>query len=227
MVFRRDNKVDSFQRQMSALRHQLDKNGDEEQTDMNHNMPVLDDERYPPGETYRAQESPDEGDSGAYSFGSYPVQTGQTPYADDDLSSPAVPEMPPMDGQISVVATETTWNGDLVSGNSIHVYGRVEGSLRATEDVWIAQGADVDATIDARRVIVAGSLGGTVRATERFEALPQGRVTAGVFAPTYIVHEGAVINGELRMATADAAADARADSPRSSAVIQRRARPGA
>ena len=226
MVFRRDNKVDSFQRQMSALRHQLGGNADEEQDEVNRNMPALNDDRYQAGESFRAQDEPVPEDANAYSFGSYPVQTSQAPYADDDVSMPAVPEIPSVDSQVSVVARETTWKGDLDSDNSIHVYGRVEGTLRARDDVWVAQGADIDATIDARRVIVAGTVGGTVRATERFEALPQGRVSADVFAPTYVVHEGAVINGALRMGASDAA-PARGDSTGSSPVIQRRARPGA
>ena len=226
MVFRRDNKVDSFQRQMSALRHQLGGNADEEQDEVNRNMPALNDDRYQTGESFRAQDEPVPEDANAYSFGSYPVQTSQAPYADDDVSMPAVPEIPSVDSQVSVVARETTWKGDLDSDNSIHVYGRVEGALRARDDVWVAQGADIDATIDARRVIVAGTVGGTVRATERFEALPQGRVSADVFAPTYVVHEGAVINGALRMGASDAA-PARGDSTGSSPVIQRRARPGA
>ena len=227
MVFRRDNKVDSFQRQMSALRHQLGGNADEEQDEVNRNMPALTDDRYPAGDSFRAQDEPEPDDAGAYSFGSYPVQAGQAPYADDELAVPAVPEIPPVDSQISVVAKETTWKGELDSDNSVHVYGRVEGTVRARDDVWIAQGADIDATIDARRVIVAGTVGGTIRATERFEALPQGRVSADVFAPTYIVHEGAVINGELRMGSADGAPTARGESSGSASVIQRRARPGA
>ena len=227
MVFRRDNKVDSFQRQMSALRHQLGGNAEEEQDDLNQRMPELEDDRFRASDDYRAQDGPPTADAGAYSFGSYPVETGQATYADDDISVPAVPEMPPVDSQISVVASETTWKGEMDSANSIHVYGRVEGTLRARDDVWIAQGAEVDATIDARRVIVGGAIGGTIRATERFEALPQGRVTADVFAPTYVVHEGALLNGQLRMGSTESNGDARADRPGSAAVIQRRARSGA
>jgi cytoskeletal protein CcmA (bactofilin family) len=113
------------------------------------------------------------------------------------------------------------------SANNIHVYGRVEGTLRAKEDVWIAQGAEVEATVDARRVIVAGSIGGTIRASERFEALPEGRVTADVFAPTYVVHEGALLNGQLRMSSGESGSETQSERPGSAAVIQRRARPGA
>ena len=43
MVFRRDNKVDSFQRQMSALRNQLGSTGDELDPAQD-DMPELDDD---------------------------------------------------------------------------------------------------------------------------------------------------------------------------------------
>ena len=49
------------------------------------------------------------------------------------------------------------------------------------------------------RVIVAGRVSGTVRAHSRFEALPQGVVEADVTAPSFVVHEGATINGNLSM----------------------------
>ena len=227
MVFRRDNKVDSFQRQMSALRQQLGGTADDEQDDANSGNAPVDDDRYGSSDDYRGQDASGAADAGAYSFGSYPVQTSQASYPEDDVSVPDLPEIPSVDSRISVVATETTWKGDMDSENSIHVYGRVEGTLRAKDDVWIAQGAEVDATIDARRVIVAGLIGGTIRATERFEALPQGRVSADVFAPTYVIHEGALLNGQFRMSSTEGSGEARPARSGSSSVIQRRARPGA
>lgn len=226
MVFRRDNKVDSFQRQMSALRQQLGGNAGEELEDMDRDMPELDDDRYQANDTYRSQPETAGTDSGAYSFGSYPAEPAQPPASVPETAPPDVPEMPEVDDQISVVASGATWKGDVQSDNSIHVYGRVEGTLQAREDVWIAQGAEVDATVTARRVIAAGTVGGSIRASDRFEALAQGVITADVTAPTYVVHEGANINGQLRMGSSESD-DSRSERPGSSAVIQRRARPGA
>lgn len=226
MVFRRDNKVDSFQRQMSALRQQLGGNAGEELDEMDREMPELDDHRYQANDTYRTQAESSGADAGAYSFGSYPAETSQSPAYAPDTADPDVPDMPEIDDQISVVASGATWKGDVQSENSIHVYGRVEGSLQAREDIWIAQGAEVNATLSARRVIAAGTVGGTIRASDRFEALAQGVITADVTAPTYVVHEGANINGQIRMGSADTS-ESRSERPGSSAVIQRRARPGA
>ncbi len=226
MVFRRDNKVDSFQRQMSALRQQLGGNAGEELDEMDRDMPELDDDRYQPTDTYRRETEASGNDAGAYSFGSYPAEPSQVRAYESEAVDPDVPEMPEVDDQISVVASGATWKGDLESEHSIHVYGRVEGTLKAREDVWIAQGAQVNATVTARRVIAAGTVGGTIQVSGRFEALPQGVITADITAPTFVVHDGANINGELRMGGAESS-DSRSERPGSSAVIQRRARPGA
>ncbi len=220
MVFRREHKVDAFQRQMGALRQQLGGNPLEEAEAEENQMPELQDERR--GGRYGNEPAPD---SGGYSFGDYgQPQGGLVPEAIG--SEPPMPEVPPIDSQVSVIAKDTFWKGELDSDGSMHVHGRVEGTLRAKEDIWVAEGAEVNATITARRVVVGGNVNGTIQASDRFEALPQGNIGADVHAPTFVVHEGATINGQLRMGSgSEQAADSRGGSP---AIIQRRsARPGA
>lgn len=222
MVFRRDNKVDSFQRQMSALRNQLGSTGDELDPARD-DMPELDDE-YQADNAYRNQANMAAQDSGAYSFGSYPAPAGGAGADPVGVESPAVPDMPPADGSVSVVATDASWKGDITSETSIQVFGKVEGTLTAREDVWIAEGADVDATITAQRVIVAGNVSGSVIASGRFEALPKGRITADVSSPISVVHEGASINGAFRAAGSETNGEGRSDRASAASVIQRRTR---
>lgn len=222
MVFRRDNKVDSFQRQMSALRNQLGNTGDELDPAQD-DMPELDDE-YAGDTGYRNEAGAGNQDSGAYSFGTYPPQTGQPAPNVTLEGNPAVPDMPAADGSTSVVATDTSWKGDITSETSIHVFGKIEGTLTAREDIWIAEGADVDATITAERVIIAGKVSGNVIASSRFEALPKGRITADVSAPISVVHEGATINGNFRANGAEANGESRSERAGAASVIQRRTR---
>ncbi|MCA9859116.1 MAG: polymer-forming cytoskeletal protein, partial [Thermomicrobiales bacterium] len=54
----------------------------------------------------------------------------------------------------------------------------------------------------------------------RLEVLPTGRVRGEIYAPALVVHNGAVINGKVRM-TANAVTN-----PPVEAVVQRRARSG-
>lgn len=216
MVFRREHKVDAFQRQMGALRQQLGGNPLEEAEEAQ--MPELQDERR--GARYGTEPA---ADAGGYSFGDYAQPQGDLVPAGDE--QPPMPEVPAIDSQVSVIAKDTFWKGELDSDGSMHVHGRVEGTLRAKEDIWVAEGAEVNATITARRVVVGGNVTGTIHASDRFEALPHGNIGADVEAPTFVVHEGATINGQLRMGGGEQGAEARGASP---AIIQRRsARPGA
>lgn len=228
MVFRRDrdNKVDAFQRQMSALRHQIGGEAGDEQGNMSQDVPDIADDRFP-DDDYDEQQQFDRQDAGGYSFGSYPAAAQVEGDEDDEQDSLAVPEMPGVDSQISVIAENTLWKGEIEADGSVHVYGRVEGTLTAKEDIWLAEGADVQATVNARRVIVAGRVSGTVRAQERFEALPQGVIEADVQSPSFVVHEGATINGKLAMSSSDSGVSSgRAERSGSPAIIQRRMRPG-
>ena len=223
MVFRRDNKVDAFQRQMSSLRQQIGgAQGGSPEDDQS--IPDLEDERFP-REAYAAPQSNREQDTGGYSFGTSPSGSEQ-PVPTSPIQAPDVPQIPASDGLVSVIAKATFWKGDLESEGSIHVYGRVEGALRAKEDIWVAEGADVNASVQARRVIVGGSVSGSIRSVDRFEALPQCLVNADVQSPVFVVHEGANISGQLKMGSSESP-ESRTDRAGSPAIIQRRARTGA
>lgn len=194
MVFRRDNKTDSFQRQMSALRQQI---GGEEEVE------ARPDPRHPADRSGGGSFSTafNESTTGAYGFGEFassvaPTQTGNhqmTPVA------PELPAVPTVDAQTTVIAHDTMWKGEIQSNGTVHVHGRLEGAIRANRDVYVAEEADVDATITATNVVIAGLVKGTIRCESRFEVLPTGRVSGDILAPTLVVHEGATVTGQFRM----------------------------
>jgi cytoskeletal protein CcmA (bactofilin family) len=211
MVFRKESKVDAFQRQISALRQQL---GDSHESADDEDF---DDSPAPRGEAETVQ--PDQADSG-FNFGGFNAQ----PVVSETQMAAEVRmevEVPTVTAQTSVVAHDTTWKGDLVSDGSVHVHGRVEGSIRAKQDIFIAEEADVDATITATNVVIAGLIQGTIRCSDRFEVLPQGRVSGDINAPTLVIHEGAHVTGQFRMENGEQGA-----SNKPTSVVQRRAARG-
>ena len=230
MVFKKDSKLDAFQRQIGALRQQLGPNPDEsprqageqelfdgesvEVQAHNQNAPQL---GYATsgGNDYQAP-------GVSSSYGSSLIQDSAEEQF-DDMSTPAMPSPPaiPMtDAQVSVVAHDTVWKGDLVSEGTIHIHGKVEGTIKAKQDVFIAEEADVDATITAANVVIAGFVKGGIHCGNRFEVLPQGRVDGEIQSPTLVVHDGAAITGQFRMGAGEGT-----DSAKPS-VIQRRAARG-
>lgn len=236
MVFRRDNKVDAFQRQISALRHQLGPDGgDADDPD----APIAPERREPDvrteadaaaAEPERERPRPRAGyrprDGAGYSFADFGVASPAPDTASPDLGeagfSPSPPELPTADAETSVVAVDAQWKGDLQSGAPIHVHGRVEGTITSRQDVFVAETATVDGTITAVNVVVAGRVSGSVACENRFEALPQGRVTADVHAPTVVVHEGAILTGGFRMGASAAESPEAEPTP----VVHRRATRG-
>jgi cytoskeletal protein CcmA (bactofilin family) len=202
MVFRKESKVDAFQRQISALRQQLGSE-DEIAAHEDESRSYAREEHHPaPEPESYAPASYQSRDVSGYSFTSQVAD-----YQSDDLEAESSLELaiptPTVDAQTSVVAHDTTWNGDLQSSGSLHVHGIVDGTLTAADDVYVAEEADVTATIMATNVIVAGVVRGTIRCGSRFEVLPRGRVLADVQAPTLVVHEGAAISGQVRMGPAE------------------------
>jgi cytoskeletal protein CcmA (bactofilin family) len=196
VVFRRDSKVDAFQRQISALRHQLGGEGDDGEG--------LD--RGRPRSSGR--ESPYLSDYPEFPLtGSERSSVSRGVAATSELSLPdsVPPPIPAIDTHTSVIAHSTAWSGDLESTGSLHIHGRVEGSLTARDTVFIAEEAEVDAVIRAANVTVAGNVRGAIHCAERFEVLPRGKVAGDIHAPAIAIHDGAVVAGEISMAPSTAA----------------------
>ena len=201
MVFRRDSKVDAFQRQISALRHQLGGEGDD--------GPLPDRNRPPTNgrESSYLSEYPD--------FPSIGVERASASHGLAESFAaippdPVAPAIPAIDTLTSVVAHSTSWSGDLESSGSLHIHGRVEGSLTARETIFIAEEADVYAVIRAANVTIAGNVRGSVHCAERFEVLPRGKVAGDIHAPAIAIHDGAIVTGEISMSSSN---DARASLP--------------
>jgi cytoskeletal protein CcmA (bactofilin family) len=201
---------------MSALRQQLGSEG------------VQDADAYQDQEAPRADAGFGDQDAssttGGFNFGDF----GDAGATDDvtmatDAEAPMVPTVPVVTEQTSVVAHDTAWKGEFDSEGSVHIHGRVEGAVRAKQDVFIAEEADVDAAVTATNVIVAGLVKGTIRCSARFEVLPQGRVSGDFHAPTLVVHEGAFVTGQFRMGAQE---PQQATESKPTSVVQRRAARG-
>lgn len=192
MIFRKENRGESFQRQIANLRQQIQPEDERESTEYEF------DERQ---DTSQFAASPTRG------------ETYAPPRTTDLLGSPVAATSPvpasaatsqrgswqTADANTSVIATNAHWNGTLRSDGSLHVHGRADGELHAANDLFVAEGAEVDAEVFADNVVVAGVVRGRIDARTRLEVLPQGHVAGDVRAPKLVVHEGARLTGQLKM----------------------------
>ena len=99
----------------------------------------------------------------------------------------------------TVLAEDIDFDGELSFSEPLLIKGSVKGTISSETDLYINDGAVVDATVQARKVSVKGEVQGDIRALERLELFSTARITGNVQAPDLIVQSGCRLNGSCRM----------------------------
>lgn len=135
--------------------------------------------------------------------------------------------------EVTVVGRGARIEGNLISAGSLRIDGQVKGKITAEGDVSLSPQSEVQADIDARNVVVAGTFTGNIVAANRAELAKGGRVDGNVTSKVLVVAEGAAFTGQSimdgsRSAPADAArAGEPAPAPAVAAPAQGQAQAGA
>jgi cytoskeletal protein CcmA (bactofilin family) len=102
-------------------------------------------------------------------------------------------------GTTSLVSRQIVIEGEVSGEENLHVDGRVKGSIRLAGDLFVGSGGVVEADVDARNVIVQGTVSGKVLARKQFELRPAGRFCGECTAASYEIREGASFEGISKM----------------------------
>ncbi|HEU4793139.1 MAG TPA: polymer-forming cytoskeletal protein [Nitrolancea sp.] len=99
----------------------------------------------------------------------------------------------------SLIDRHTAFEGTLTSSRDLRIEGEMRGTVRCQGLLYVAEGSDIDATVEAANVTVAGQLQGNIVCRGKLQILPSGRVIAKVITESLVINEGAVYEGELQM----------------------------
>jgi len=98
-----------------------------------------------------------------------------------------------------IIGPRATYNGVLRSDTSIRIDGVMEsGLLETPANVIITENARVNAEIRARTVSIRGEFDGLIRA-DRAELLAGCHVSGVLFVKSFLLDDGATLDGELHM----------------------------
>ena len=111
-----------------------------------------------------------------------------------------------VEDNVTVLDSTAHFEGKL-TGSNITVKGRFKGTLQASGTLFIAEGSEIEATVNAARVEIGGTFHGEVQASS-MRVLKKGRASGSFRAKTLAVNEGARLDGELEIGEA-----ARWDAP--------------
>ena len=101
----------------------------------------------------------------------------------------------------SLVGEGTVLHGDIGFADGLRIDGEVHGNVAATTAtslLVVSEKARVHGEVKAGHVIINGEVTGPVHATELLELQPKARVTGDVRYELLEMHQGAMIDGELR-----------------------------
>ncbi|MBX6753581.1 MAG: polymer-forming cytoskeletal protein [Thermorudis peleae] len=128
-----------------------------------------------------------------------------------------------MPESLSLVDRYTVIEGTLTTSRDIRIEGELRGTLRSEGAVHIAEGATVEATIEATHITVAGTLRGTISCRGKLSILNTGRVNGTITTQLLVIQEGGRCEGEIHMDTGAGAALPHTQAQRSTG--SRNARP--
>lgn len=92
-----------------------------------------------------------------------------------------------------------TIRGELEFQSSFRLEGRVEGKVRSRSELVVGEQGMVEGEIDVARCLVAGSVRGTVRASERVILHATAKIWGDIHTPALVMEEGAFLEGRVDM----------------------------
>ncbi|MCF7927589.1 MAG: polymer-forming cytoskeletal protein [Spirochaetales bacterium] len=99
----------------------------------------------------------------------------------------------------TLMAEDLEFEGNLEFGKSLMIRGRFKGQIKATGDLYIDEGADVEADIKARMVWLKGKVRGDIVADQRVEMFATASLYGDVTAPDVAIESGCNFNGICTM----------------------------
>ncbi|HTW31492.1 MAG TPA: polymer-forming cytoskeletal protein [Candidatus Sulfotelmatobacter sp.] len=90
--------------------------------------------------------------------------------------------------------------GEISGSESLYVDGRIEGKITMPESrVTIGRNGKVDASIQAREVVVMGSVTGNIECSDRVDIRAEGSVHGDISTVRISVEDGAALKGGIQV----------------------------
>jgi cytoskeletal protein CcmA (bactofilin family) len=125
--------------------------------------------------------------------------TGATNSPAESSSSATVSTPGAAARSVMVLGKTLVFKGELSADEDLILFGRVEGSIKHTENLTVGAGGVVIGDLWARVITVKGTVKGDLEASDSIVISPTANVTGDLVAPRVSVLEGAVFNGAVRM----------------------------
>ena len=98
-----------------------------------------------------------------------------------------------------MIGPGTTIRGSITAEEDLNIQGQIEGSIRTTKDVTVAQSATVSASVDAETVDINGRVSGNITAGAAVTVAAGATLVGDVTTPRVHIADGAHFTGRIDM----------------------------
>ncbi len=99
------------------------------------------------------------------------------------------------DGMNSTIGEGSVFEGKFYISGSLRIDGKFEGEIKTDEELVVGETGKVKTDIQAKSVVVAGTVIGNITARNEVRLMETGKILGDINAPTVIIHKGVVVSG--------------------------------
>lgn len=99
----------------------------------------------------------------------------------------------------TILAEDIDFVGELSFTKPLMIKGRFKGTIRASGDLHVGEGASLEANVEANLVSLKGEIKGNITARSRVELFSTSRVEGDINAPDVVMESGCRFNGICTM----------------------------
>ena len=150
-----------------------------------------------------------------------PTQSGpSSPTPTPEPVRPAAPAAPAYEapratttsstGEQATIGKGLFIKGEITGTESLYIDGKIEGTINLPGNrLTVGRNGQVNASINAREIVVLGKVKGNVAATDRVDIRAEGSLTGDVSAARISIEDGAFFKGGIDIKKADVRSDSK------------------
>jgi cytoskeletal protein CcmA (bactofilin family) len=99
----------------------------------------------------------------------------------------------------STIGEGSSFEGKFYISGSLRIDGKFEGEIRTDEELVVGESGKVRTNIEARSVVIAGTVIGNIIAREEVKLLETAKVLGDVVAPSIQIQRGVILQGQVKI----------------------------
>ncbi len=97
----------------------------------------------------------------------------------------------------STIGEGSVFEGKFYINGSLRIDGKFEGEIKTDEELVVGETGKVKTNINAKSVVVAGTVIGNIRADREVTLLGTGKVMGDIITPVITIQKGVIVEGRI------------------------------